>query len=53
MKLFFDTLIVFFGTLMAAALVALGEPAGAELEMANAAAAPQAHASLVAWLSAR
>lgn len=37
MKLFFETLIVFFGTLMAAGLVALGAPAGAELDMIEAA----------------
>lgn len=33
MKLFLQTAIVFFGTLLAAALVALGEPATAEVEM--------------------
>jgi hypothetical protein len=33
MKLFFQTAIVFFGTLLAAALVALGEPAAAEVNM--------------------
>lgn len=31
MKLFLETLIVFFGTLIAAGLVALGKPATAEL----------------------
>jgi len=35
MKLFLQTAIVFFGTLMAAALVALGEPGNAEVEMAS------------------
>ena len=33
MKLFIQTTIVFFGTLLAAALVALGEPATAEVQM--------------------
>ena len=36
MKLFVQTAIVFFGTLLAAALVALGEPGTAEVEMAQA-----------------
>lgn len=39
MKLFLQTSMVFFGTLLAAAVVALGEPASAELEMVG--AAPQ------------
>ena len=39
MKLFFQTLTIFFGTLLAAALVAWGEPASAELQMASAAPA--------------
>ena len=34
MKLFVQSAIVFFGTLMAAALVALGAPGNAEVEMA-------------------
>jgi len=34
MKLFLQTAIVFFGTLLAAALVALGEPGNAEVQMA-------------------
>lgn len=34
MKLLFQSAIVFFGTLLAAALVALGDPASAEVEMA-------------------
>lgn len=34
MKLFLQTAIVFFGTMLAAALVALGEPATAEVQMA-------------------
>jgi len=34
MKLFVQTAIVFFGTLLAAALVALGEPGKAEVQMA-------------------
>jgi hypothetical protein len=33
MKLFVQTSIVFFGTLLAAALVALGQPASAEVQM--------------------
>jgi hypothetical protein len=33
MKLFLETLIVFFGTLMAAGLVALGKPASAEIAL--------------------
>ena len=33
MKLFVQTSIVFFGTLLAAALVALGEPGNAEVQM--------------------
>jgi hypothetical protein len=35
MKLFVQTTIVFFGTLLAAALVALGEPGSAEVQMAS------------------
>jgi hypothetical protein len=35
MKLFVQTTIVFFGTLLAAALVALGQPASAEVQMAQ------------------
>ena len=34
MKLFLQSAMVFFGTLLAAALVALGEPGKAELQMA-------------------
>ena len=34
MKLFLQSAIVFFGTLVAAALVALGEPGNAEVQMA-------------------
>ena len=34
MKLFIQSAIIFFGTLLAAALVALGEPATAEVQMA-------------------
>lgn len=37
MQLFFRTLTIFFGTLIAAALVALGEPAVAELNLSGAA----------------
>ena len=35
MKLFVQTAIVFFGTLLAAGLVALGEPGTAEVQMAS------------------
>jgi len=35
MKLILQTSIVFFGTLLAAALVALGQPASAEVQMAQ------------------
>jgi hypothetical protein len=35
MKLFFQTAVVFFGTLLAAALVALGEPGTAEVQLAS------------------
>jgi hypothetical protein len=34
MKLFLQTTIIFFGTLIAAALVALGAPGDAEVQMA-------------------
>jgi hypothetical protein len=34
MKLLLQTAMIFFGTLLAAALVALGEPASAEVQMA-------------------
>ena len=37
MKLFIQTTIIFFGTLLAAALVALGEPASAEVQMTQSA----------------
>jgi hypothetical protein len=33
MKLFIQSTIIFFGTLLAAAVVALGEPARAEVQM--------------------
>ena len=35
MKLFLQSAIVFFGTLLAAALVALGDPGHAEVQMAT------------------
>ena len=35
MKLFVQSAMVFFGTLLAAALVALGEPGNAEVQMAS------------------
>ena len=38
MKLFVQSTMVFFGTLLAAALVALGQPASAEVQMAQAGA---------------
>jgi hypothetical protein len=41
MKLFVQTTMVFFGTLLAAALVALGEPGSAEVQMVQAAPAEQ------------
>ena len=43
MKLFFQSLVIFFGTLFAAGVVALGEPAGGEDTLAKA-AAPHIHA---------
>ena len=45
MKLFVQSAIVFFGTLLAAGLVALGEPAAAEVQLATV-PAPVAVASL-------
>ena len=36
MKLFAQSAMIFFGTLLAAALVALGEPASAEVQMVQA-----------------
>ena len=36
MKLLVQSTVVFFGTLLAAALVALGEPANAEVQMVQA-----------------
>jgi hypothetical protein len=47
MKLLFQSAIVFFGTLLAAALVAVGEPASAEVQMVQ---APQAEAIVVSLL---
>jgi len=46
MKMFIQTAIVFFGTLLAAALVALGEPGNAEVQMAMQAPPPEIVASL-------
>lgn len=40
MKLFVESLMIFFGTLLTAGLVALGEPANAELAIAQAATQP-------------
>ena len=46
MKLFLQSAIVFFGTLLAAALVALGDPGTAEVEMAS-----QAHPAAATMVS--
>jgi hypothetical protein len=46
MKLFLQTAVVFFGTLLAAAVVALGEPANAEVQMAVAPPPPELVATL-------
>lgn len=46
MKLLLQTSIVFFGTLLAAALVALGQPASAEVQMAQPAPVEMMLASL-------
>jgi hypothetical protein len=48
MKMFFQTAIVFFGTLLAAALVALGEPGRAEVQMVS--QTPPAAAQVVSFL---
>ena len=40
MKLFIQSTMIFFGTLLAAALVALGEPAAGEVQMSQAATPP-------------
>ena len=47
MKLLVQSTMVFFGTLLAAALVALGEPANAEVEMVQ---APHSDAIVVSLL---
>jgi hypothetical protein len=47
MKLLVQSAMVFFGTLLAAALVALGEPGKAEVKMVQ---APQADAIVVGLL---
>ncbi|MCD6076904.1 MAG: hypothetical protein K0R89_842 [Ramlibacter sp.] len=47
MKQFVQSVMVVFGTLLAAALVALGEPATAEVQMLQ---APQADAIVVSLL---
>ena len=46
MKFLVQSAIVFFGTLIAAALVALGEPGNAEVQMAVQAPPPELVASL-------
>ena len=48
MKLFFQSIVVFFATLLAAALVALGEPGEAEIRMVQ--AQPLSDAVLVSLL---
>lgn len=56
MKLLIQSSMIFFGTLMAAAVVALGEPAQAEVALARSAAARSVQpgsiepADLLAWL---
>ena len=50
MKLFVQSTIVFLGTLLAAALVALGEPGNAEVQMAQAGQAGQVDTVLVSLL---
>lgn len=47
MKLLLQSTLVFFGSLLAAAVVALGEPASAEIRMVQ---APQADAIVVSLL---
>jgi hypothetical protein len=47
MKLFVQSAMIFFGTLLAAALVALGEPASAEVQMAVQTPPPEMVASLL------
>jgi hypothetical protein len=47
MKLLVQSAMVFFGTLLAAGLVAVGEPASAEVQMVQ---APQADAIVVSLL---
>ncbi|MBA2674871.1 hypothetical protein [Ramlibacter sp.] len=50
MKLLIESLMVFLGTLMAAAVVALGEPASAELALTT----PDLHSAQAAsWLGLR
>lgn len=39
MRLFIESIMIFFGTLLAAALVALGEPGAADLDIVKAAVA--------------
>jgi hypothetical protein len=47
MKLFLQTAMIFFGTLLAAGLVALGEPGSAEVEMVQ---APQSAGTVLVGL---
>ena len=46
MKLYFQSALVFFGTVMAAALITLGAPANAEVQMVVQAAPPEIVAGL-------
>jgi hypothetical protein len=48
MKVFVQSIMVFFGTLLAAGLVALGEPASAEVRMLS--AAPEVDTAIVSLL---
>ena len=47
MKLLLQTTMIFFGTLLAAALVALGEPGTAEVQMVGAASSDTVLVSLL------
>jgi hypothetical protein len=50
MKLLLQSVMIFFGTLMAAGLVALGDPGGSKLPAVQHAAPVQAAAQLIAAL---
>ncbi len=49
MKLFLQTAMVFFGTLIAAGLVALGEPVATDLDAVQATSAPTTVAKLLGF----